>query len=86
MTNDAVFAGPVPELYDRHLGPIMFEPFAQVIAEQLDRSEVDILETAAGTGIVTRAILAALPDSTVTATDLTRPCWTQQPRRPRMAT
>lgn len=70
MGTDTVFAGPVPQLYDQHLGPVLFEPFARAIAERLDPSERDILETAAGTGIVTRAILAALPSSTITATDL----------------
>src|SRR5687768_8691820 len=70
MQTDAVFAGPVPQLYDRHLGPFMFEPYAQVLAERLDGSERDILETAAGTGIVTRAILRRLPSASVIATDL----------------
>jgi ubiquinone/menaquinone biosynthesis C-methylase UbiE len=70
MDTDTLFAGPVPQLYDQHLGPFMFEPYAAEIAERLDGSERDILETAAGTGIVTRAILARLPSSTVTATDL----------------
>jgi SAM-dependent methyltransferase len=70
MDTDTLFTGPVPQLYDQHLGPLMFEPYAAEIAERLDGSERDILETAAGTGIVTRAILACLPSSTVTATDL----------------
>jgi ubiquinone/menaquinone biosynthesis C-methylase UbiE len=70
MQIDTLFTGPVPQLYDQHLGPIMFEPYAAVIAERLDGSERDILETAAGTGIVTRAILRALPSATVVATDL----------------
>ncbi len=70
METDRVFAGPVPQLYDRHLGPILFQPFAEVIAGRLDRADRAILETAAGTGIVTRAIAAALPHSTVLATDL----------------
>jgi ubiquinone/menaquinone biosynthesis C-methylase UbiE len=70
METDKVFAGPVPQLYDRHLGPILFQPFAEVVAERLGRTDRDILETAAGTGIVTRAIGAALPHSTILATDL----------------
>ncbi len=70
METDKVFAGPVPQLYDRHLGPILFQPFAEVIAERLGKTDRAILETAAGTGIVTRAITAALPQSTILATDL----------------
>ena len=70
MTTDTLFTGPVPQLYDQHLGPILFQPFAAVIAERLDLREREILETAAGTGIATQAILAARPGSTITATDL----------------
>lgn len=70
MDSDTVFAGPVPELYDRTMGPILFEPFGALIAAKLGADDRDILETAAGTGIVTRAIAAALPASRITATDL----------------
>ena len=70
MTTDTLFTGPVPQLYDQHLGPILFEPYAAALAERLDPSEREILETAAGTGIVTRAMLAARPSRTITATDL----------------
>jgi ubiquinone/menaquinone biosynthesis C-methylase UbiE len=70
MQTDTLFAGPVPQLYDRHLGPWMFEPFAQAIAQRLTGVERDVLETAAGTGVVTRAVLAALPEAHLTATDL----------------
>ena len=45
------------------LGPILFQPFAEVVAERLGKADRAILETAAGTGIVTRAIAAALPQS-----------------------
>lgn len=70
MDADKVFAGPVPQLYDRHLGPILFQPFAAAVAECLGKADRTILETAAGTGIVTRAVLAALPQSRIVATDL----------------
>ena len=70
MKSDNVFTGPVPQLYDRCLGPILFQPFADVIAERLDNADGAILETAAGTGVVTGAIAAAVPDSTIVATDL----------------
>jgi ubiquinone/menaquinone biosynthesis C-methylase UbiE len=70
MESDTLFTGPVPQLYDRHLGPILFQPFAQVMSERLGSADLAILETAAGTGVVTRAIMAALPHSTIIATDL----------------
>ena len=70
MDTDTLFTGPIPDLYDRYLGPILFQPFAQAIAERLGSSDLDVLETAAGTGIVTRAMLSALPGSLITATDL----------------
>jgi len=70
METDKVFAGPVPQLYDRYLGPILFQPFAEVVAERLGKTDRAILETAAGTGIVTHAIAAALPQSSILATDL----------------
>jgi SAM-dependent methyltransferase len=70
METDKVFAGPVPQLYDRHLGPILFQPFAQVMAERLSETDRAILETAAGTGIVTQAIAATWPRSAIIATDL----------------
>jgi ubiquinone/menaquinone biosynthesis C-methylase UbiE len=70
LGTDTVFAGPVPQLYDRHLGPILFEAFAEVLAERLSAADRAILETAAGTGIVTRAMAAALPQSAIMATDL----------------
>ena len=70
MSADNVFAGPVPQLYDLHLGPILFQPYAEAIAGRLTPSDRAILETAAGTGIVTRAMAAALPASRIVATDL----------------
>jgi hypothetical protein len=53
---DTVFAGSMPELYDSHLVPLIFEPYAADLASRvatLDPSRV--LETAAGTGVVARA-------------------------------
>ena len=71
---DKVFSGSIPILYDRYLGPFMFQPYALDMAERLARLGArDILETAAGTGIVTRAVAARLPDAAITATDLNPP-------------
>jgi ubiquinone/menaquinone biosynthesis C-methylase UbiE len=69
---DKLFVGSMPALYDRHLGPFIFEPYAQDLAERVARlGPQRLLETAAGTGIVTRALAGALPaTAAITATDL----------------
>jgi ubiquinone/menaquinone biosynthesis C-methylase UbiE len=72
---DRVFAGSVPAIYDRYLGPLIFEPYALELAERLSRlAPRRILETAAGTGILSRAMARRLPaDSAILATDLNQP-------------
>ncbi len=70
-TSDTVFAGSIPGLYDRHLRPLLFEPYAEIVAERARAlAPQRILETAAGTGIVTEALHHALPDAEIVATDL----------------
>jgi SAM-dependent methyltransferase len=66
------FAGSMPEFYDRILVPVMFEPFAQDLAGRLrGMTSGHILQIAAGTGIVTRALARVLPpEVAITATDL----------------
>jgi ubiquinone/menaquinone biosynthesis C-methylase UbiE len=60
-----------PELYDRYMGPLLFEPYARLVAERSALLEpTRILETAAGTGIVTRAVNKAMPQAQIVATDL----------------
>jgi ubiquinone/menaquinone biosynthesis C-methylase UbiE len=72
---DQVFAGSIPEIYDRFLVPLIFEPYAVDLAERLVRTGPrDVLETAAGTGVVTRAMAARLPaDARLAVTDLNQP-------------
>jgi len=68
---DIEFAGSIPGLYDRYMGPMVFEPYAKVVAERARALRpARILETAAGTGIVTAAMHAALPEAAIVATDL----------------
>lgn len=65
------FAHSTPALYDRYMGPLLFEPYAKLVAERSARFEpTRILETAAGTGIVTRAVSEAVPQAQLVATDL----------------
>jgi SAM-dependent methyltransferase len=72
---DVAFVGSVPELYTRYMGPMFFEPYAEDLANRLGgMASGKVLETACGTGIVTRALVAALPDTVaITATDLNQP-------------
>ena len=69
---DAAFAGSIPALYEQYLGSLLFQPYAEVMAARLnDLTQGRVLETAAGTGIVTRALAKALPrDVEIVATDL----------------
>jgi SAM-dependent methyltransferase len=51
--------------------PLLFRPYAEEIARRAAAwGPRDILETAAGTGVVTHALAAALPNSSIVATDL----------------
>lgn len=72
---DEAFTGTIPALYDRYLGPLLFEPYATDIADRLSNlTKGRLLETAAGTGIVTRALATALSGQIeIVATDLNEP-------------
>ena len=69
---DKVFAGSIPKLYDTYLVPLIFEPYAADLVNRLSsRSFSQVLEIAAGTGVVTRAMASALPESvSIVASDL----------------
>jgi SAM-dependent methyltransferase len=70
--SDKVFAGSIPKLYEKYLVPLIFEPYAADLAARLKARRLSrVLEIAAGTGVVTRALASALPESvTIVATDL----------------
>jgi ubiquinone/menaquinone biosynthesis C-methylase UbiE len=80
---DKVFAGSIPEFYERYLVPLIFEPYARDLAERLAAGKPQrVLETAAGTGVVTRAIAARLPASAqIVVTDLNEPMLAQAKTR-----
>ena len=71
-STDTVFTGSIPALYDRYLGPLLFEPYARETAARLaDLKAGALLETAAGTGIVTSALAERFPAAVdIVATDL----------------
>jgi ubiquinone/menaquinone biosynthesis C-methylase UbiE len=74
-SRDAAFVGSIPEKYDRYLGPMLFERFADDLAARLTVvPEVRVLETACGTGILTERLARRLEGyGTLVATDLNPP-------------
>jgi ubiquinone/menaquinone biosynthesis C-methylase UbiE len=68
---DTAFTGSVPAIYNHLLGPLLFQPYAEEIGRRVrSLSPGHVLETAAGTGILTEALHQALPDAEIIATDL----------------
>jgi SAM-dependent methyltransferase len=73
--SDKVFAGSIPEFYDTYLVPLIFEAPAADLARRIAATQpTDILEIAAGTGVLTRALAPLLPPSArYVVTDLNQP-------------
>jgi ubiquinone/menaquinone biosynthesis C-methylase UbiE len=68
------FTGAIPAAYDRLMVPLIFNPYADELARRAGGfAPKRILETAAGTGAVTQALHAALPEAEIVATDLNPP-------------
>jgi SAM-dependent methyltransferase len=74
-SSDELFTGSIPGLYESHLVPLLFEPYAADLANRIaSRSVARVLEIAAGTGVVTRRLAAVLPERvSIVATDLNQP-------------
>ena len=70
----AQFVGSIPEAYDRHLGPLLFDFSGADMAERVAKVHPRsgrLLEVACGTGIATEHLWRALgPDVEIVATDL----------------
>lgn len=78
MTNpevDSAFAGSIPQFYERYLVPLIFEPYAaQLVSCVARQMPSEVLEIAAGTGVVTRKLAQMLaPEVSIVATDLNQP-------------
>jgi SAM-dependent methyltransferase len=76
MNNEhAQFAGSIPAAYDRYLGHVLFQPYAEELAARLQVPKTgSVLELACGTGIVTRELRNRLPATVqLIATDLNEP-------------
>ncbi|MEO6695417.1 MAG: class I SAM-dependent methyltransferase [Ignavibacteria bacterium] len=73
MNSDpAAFTGSIPENYEKYMGPLLFEPYAQDLAERINIFGINaVLELACGTGRVTKHLRNIFPASTeLIATDL----------------
>ena len=76
MSDEATgFVGSIPENYDHGLGPVFFADYAEHTARLVaNYAPSRVLETGAGTGIVTRRLRDLLPATTrLIATDLNPP-------------
>jgi ubiquinone/menaquinone biosynthesis C-methylase UbiE len=75
LDDDKLFAGSIPENYDRYMVPLIFEPYAADMARRVASfSPGAVLEVAAGSGVVTRALAPRLrSDATYVVTDLNQP-------------
>ena len=73
--SDLVFAGSIPEFYDTYLVPLIFQTYAEDLAGRVAALDpVSVLETAAGSGVVTRALAPKLAlDVNYVVTDLNQP-------------
>ena len=72
---DTSFAGSIPDIYDFYLVPLLFEPYAADLARRAAEADPGrVLETAAGTGVVARALAPLLgSDAQYVVSDLNQP-------------
>ncbi|TPL35593.1 methyltransferase domain-containing protein [Mesorhizobium sp. B2-4-8] len=74
-SSDKVFAGSIPEIYDAYLVPLIFASYAADLAARVSGSSPEtVLETAAGSGVVPRALAPTLnAEARYVITDLNQP-------------
>src|SRR5437868_1727704 len=75
LGSETRFAGAIPNIYDRFFVPLLFEPYANDLAERVEKLAPDrVLKTAAGTGVLTQAMASRLrANANIIATDLNGP-------------
>src|SRR5579871_4170367 len=80
---DRLFSSSIAEIYDALLVPLVFEGFAADIAQRAARFHpARVLETAAGSGVVTRALAPLLGrDAGYMVSDLNQPMLDRAARR-----
>jgi ubiquinone/menaquinone biosynthesis C-methylase UbiE len=75
LDNSAEFIGDIPTHYDHGLGPVLFVDFADRLTSACcDGTPTNVIELAAGTGIVSRKLRDRLPpEASLLVTDLNAP-------------
>jgi len=75
VESDSAFTGSIPEFYDTYLVPLIFEQYAEDLAARVvELPSASVLEIAAGSGVVTRAVAPRLAtDAQYVVTDLNLP-------------
>jgi SAM-dependent methyltransferase len=83
VATDKLFAGSIPDIYERFLVPLIFESYALDLAKRVASAEPQhVLETAAGTGVLTRFMDSCLlKTARILATDLNQPMLDQAASR-----
>ncbi|MEO8299578.1 MAG: methyltransferase domain-containing protein [Burkholderiales bacterium] len=73
--SDKLFAGSIPKFYDTLMVPLIFQTYADDLAARIAACAPNaVLETAAGSGVVTRAVAPQLgPHARYVVTDLNQP-------------
>ena len=73
--SDKAFTGSIPEIYDTYLVPMIFEQYASDLAQRVEAlAPNSVLETAAGSGVVSRAVAPCLTgEAQYVVTDLNQP-------------
>jgi ubiquinone/menaquinone biosynthesis C-methylase UbiE len=80
LNDDKAFAGTIPDIYERLLVPMLFEPYADDLAARVAQlNPGSVLELAAGTGVVTSR-LARMTSAHIVATDLNPDMIEQAPK------
>ena len=65
LPTDKKFTGSIPEFYDTYLVPLIFTDCAEDLAQRVSaRTPASVLEIAAGSGVVPRALAPLLPPET----------------------
>ncbi|MCC0004367.1 MAG: methyltransferase domain-containing protein [Methylobacteriaceae bacterium] len=74
-SGDKAFTGSIPAIYDEYLVPVLFAPYAEDLVRRLGgMAGGRLLEIAAGSGALTRALARALPPAVaIVASDLNQP-------------
>ncbi|MDE2384186.1 MAG: methyltransferase domain-containing protein [Alphaproteobacteria bacterium] len=68
---DKIFSSSIASIYDDLMGPVFFAPYAEDLGRRASALKpATILETAAGSGISTEALVKAAPGAALTAVDL----------------